>query len=85
MTPYTVDWAPGVIRSLADIWVNAGDRKAVTKAAARIDELLERDPLGNGRHVHEGLYRLDVLPLTVFYSVDEANRRVEVVEVWYNS
>jgi hypothetical protein len=48
-----------------------------------VDALLARDPVGHGQLLHEGLYRIVVPPLTVFYTVDTTQRTVEVSEVWY--
>ena len=81
MNGYTVDWSPQALRSLATAWLNARDRQAVTQAEARIDALLAADPLGNGRHLSEGLYILSVPPLVVFSSVDPARRAVEITDV----
>ena len=83
MNPYTVDWNQDALSDLADIWLQASDRRAVTDAQARADQLLADDPLGQGRHQAEGLYRLLVSPLVIFYSVDMARQSVEVSRVWY--
>jgi len=45
---------------------------------AAIDRQLARDPIGNGQHVREGLYRIIVSPLVVYYSVEDSTRTVEV-------
>lgn len=37
MTPFWVEWPPDVLSDLADIWLQAPDRQAVTDAQARID------------------------------------------------
>jgi hypothetical protein len=61
--------------------MQAPDRRAVNAAERQADALLAADPLGNGRPVSEGLYRLDVGPLVVLYEVDVATRTVEVTGV----
>ena len=66
---------------LTDIWVQAPDRQAVTAAEAEINKRLGRDPLGQGEAVAEGLRKLAVTPLTVYYQVDQAQRVVEVQAV----
>lgn len=66
---------------LADIWLNASDRAAVSRVRATADQVLRRDPLGNGVLVAEELYRLTVAPLVYYYAVDAAQRRVEVSTV----
>ena len=78
---YTVEWDPNALQELAAIWLNAADRQAVTDAEARVDALLGTDPLRHGTPVAEGLYKLTVAPLTVYYSVDQAPRHVEVSKV----
>lgn len=83
MTPYAVDWNQGALSDLADIWAQASDRRAVTDASDAADKLLANDPIKHGRHESEGLYRLVVPPLVIFYGVDMARRRVEVSRVWY--
>jgi hypothetical protein len=61
--------------------LGAPDRRAVTAAEARIDQLLGTNPVGNGRHLSERLYSLHVPPLTVTYTVDTVQKRVEVTSV----
>jgi hypothetical protein len=80
---YAVDYLPVAEDALADAWLRAADPGAVTTASAHIDRLLAADPFGNGHLLHEGLYQLVEPPLTVFYTVDPAQRRVEVSQVWY--
>lgn len=83
MTPFDVDWLPVAEDELARIWLRAHDRQAVSAAQARADHLLARDPVGNGRHVAEGLYAIDVPPLRLTYTIDSTTRKVEVTWVWY--
>ena len=51
------------------------------EAQARIDQLLGANPIGNGKHLAEGLYQLRVSPLSVTYTVDTVQRRVEINSV----
>ena len=78
MNSFRVDWEPAAEDELARIWLRSNDRQAVTTAQAQADRLLGFDPLNHGRHLSEGLYCIDVPPLVVTYSVDTANRQVEV-------
>jgi mRNA-degrading endonuclease RelE of RelBE toxin-antitoxin system len=80
---YRVEWLAEALQALASAWLQAQDRPAVNNAQAQIDQRLARDPVASGTHLHEGLYRLTHAPLTVFYSIDDARRVVEVAEVWY--
>jgi hypothetical protein len=78
MSPFAVDYPADVLADLADVWLRAPDRQAVTNAQAQIDQLLSANPIGNGRHLAEGLFQLQVSPLCVSYAVDLVQRRVEI-------
>jgi hypothetical protein len=71
---YTVQWPASVQQELADLWLNAVDRSAVTAAANAIDGALERDPLNEGESRYGRTRVLFVLPLGVYYEVYEASR-----------
>lgn len=45
---YTVCWTQLAENDLADIWLKAFDRAAVTDAANRVDRILEQDALAAG-------------------------------------
>ena len=81
MTGYSLAWLPAAEDELADLWVAAPDRQAVTAAQAAIDRMLARDPLGLGTAVAEGLLKITVDPLTAYYEVDAARRHVTVSKV----
>jgi plasmid stabilization system protein ParE len=81
MSRYTVSWTEDAEQELADIWTRAGDREAVTAADAAITRLLASDPINNGTDLAEGLRKLIVDPLMVYYSVDPGKRFVEVSHV----
>lgn len=85
MPEYAVELEPAAEDDLADLWLTAPDRAGVTRADAEADRLLRTDPLGAGRELSEGLYRLVVPPLAYFDAVDEAGRAVEVSSIgWVN-
>ena len=44
MTPYRVEWETEADDRLAEIWTNAKDRAAITRAAHEIDRMLTRAP-----------------------------------------
>jgi mRNA-degrading endonuclease RelE of RelBE toxin-antitoxin system len=79
MNLYDVEWSRDVERDLANFWLNAADPDAIT--AAQADQLLARNPLGHGKPLPEGLYRLQVPPLVLVYTVDTARRQVRVTGV----
>jgi len=75
---YTVDWETEAESQLALIWLAAPDPAVVTRAQAEIDRRLSRNPHGYGRHRSEGIWRIDVTPLSATYTIDDVNRRVVV-------
>ena len=84
MMPFTVDWDKDPEDELARIYLQASDPMAVTQAQARADKLLAANPTGNGHHLSEGLYRIDVWPLVLNYTIDPARRHVQVTWVKYS-
>jgi hypothetical protein len=81
MNGYAVSWQSEAEDELASIWIQALDRQAVTQAQVQVDRLLARDPLGCGSEVAEGLWKIMLVPLVVYYEVDNNRRRVTVVKV----
>ena len=77
---YEVVWEPVAEDELIDCWLNADNRKTVTRASHHIDRLLEADPL-QGEHQSEGLYRICLPPLAAYYEIDELERRVRVTNI----
>lgn len=78
---YTVVWATDAESELADIWMQASDRPAVTAAAATIDTELAVDPNTKGTPISEGLRRLTVPPLHAYFEVHEDDRLVVVTGI----
>jgi hypothetical protein len=78
---YVVLWMPTAISSLADVWMSATDREAVTKSSQRLDILFAHHPLdiGESRDVDRRLV-IDP-PLQVLYRVLDSTMRVEVLSV----
>ncbi len=79
---YSVLWLPGAENELAEIWMAAADRTAVTRAAAELDRrLAQRGPAeGESR---PGNRRITfVRPLAVLFQVDQQSRTVSVGQVW---
>ena len=81
MIRYTVTWLKGAQNHLAQIWVDATDRQAITHAADTIDAELAVDPKSKGTPLAEGLRSFSVPPLYVIFSVKELDRIVEVASV----
>lgn len=78
---FTVLWSADAENMLADIWLNAVDRRAVTIAQAVVDTELAADPKSKGTEVTYGLHRLKVAPLIVLFEVHRSHRIVEITAV----
>ena len=78
---YTVTWKPSLKQQLADIWLHADDRKAVTEAAHTIDKLLQVAPLDQGESRSGALRIIIVRPLAALYEVLKDDRRVDVLAI----
>ncbi|MFL5246040.1 MAG: type II toxin-antitoxin system RelE/ParE family toxin [Gemmataceae bacterium] len=81
MMAYTVTWTPDAEDQLADIWLQANNRASVTVAQARIDSELRLAPFDKGIELSEGLRRITVSPLKVFYEILDTDRLVRVTAV----
>jgi hypothetical protein len=75
---FTVVWSPVALGQLADAWVQATDRDAVTRAADEIDRTLRTDPDQQGLEFY-GDRLLEILPLRAVFTVhpDDMLARVE--------
>jgi hypothetical protein len=81
MTRYTVVWLTSAQNDLAQLWIDAEDRKAVEEAGNAIDRELANDPGGKGTPVSEGLRALDIEPLRVTFTFEDADRLAKVLSV----
>jgi hypothetical protein len=81
MNSHTVEWLDAAEDELTRIWLRAANRAAVTAAQHQADQLLARNPHGNGRYLSEGLYQIDCPPLAISYTIDDSRHRVEVTWV----
>ena len=79
---YTVLWTPAAEEELAAIWIDAGDRSAVTSAAAAIDNLLSSDPESRGELRFDTVRTLCVSPVGIDFEVVEQDRIVWVLFSW---
>jgi hypothetical protein len=79
---WTVVWLPDAEAQLANLWLNALDRRQLARACNEIDRILKLDPLnaGEGR---DGVNRMVIYqPLVVSCDVSEPDRMVTVLAVW---
>jgi hypothetical protein len=79
---FSVLWLPVAEQQLAEVWVNASDKTAVTEAAREIDRVLRLNPDRVGESRPDGRRILLEAPLGVVYRIDYANAVVRVVGMW---
>jgi plasmid stabilization system protein ParE len=78
---YEVRWKRTARDQLANLWVSAANRRAVTDAANALDAQLQRDPLTCGEGVPGERRVLIEMPLVVVYRVREREKKVIVLSV----
>ena len=79
---FTVTWHPLAINELAQIWLDADDRNAVTRATSTIDQTLAYNPHNKGEEFY-GDRLFVATPLAVTFTVNEKDRIVQVLQVWH--
>ena len=77
---FTITWLPSAIQELADLWIHAPDRNAITDSANKIDRLLREDGHVKGQEFknQKTLYEP---PLMITFSVRLDDRLIEVIQV----
>ena len=81
MIRFTVVWHIDARNQLAEIWVRAEDRNAVSRASDAIDNFLAVDATAKGTVVEGDLRELTIQPLKILFGVSEPDRLVKVVDV----
>jgi hypothetical protein len=81
MTRYTVVWHEDAQQQLAQIWMKAADRNAVTQAAYAVDAILALDAATKGIAVEGELRELVLPPLQILIGASEPDRLVRIVNV----
>ena len=79
---FIVRWLANALQKLAQVWLAAPDRNAITQATNRIDARLERDPHGESESRGGRDRVLFEAPLGVLFRIDETKRFVYVMSVW---
>lgn len=80
---YEVLWTADAESDLANAWLDAADRSAVSLAADVIERQLTRSPLTFGRPRTSGVNRVAVFsPIGVTFEVIEDDKRVYVQSVF---
>jgi len=80
---WRVGWVKTAEDELADIWLRAPDRDAITAAASVIDQRLERDPYDKSESREDGERIAFEKPLAVRYRVIPEQWLVTVLRVWH--
>ncbi len=81
MIRYTVVWLKESQDELAEIWMAARTRDAVTAAAHLIDQQLSEDAASKGVELSEGLRAFFAPPLRIIFTARADDRIVEVLRV----
>jgi hypothetical protein len=78
---YLVDWTDPISDTLTLWWAISTQPDALVWARNGIQYLLASDPHKHGTRVAEGLFKLTLPPLQVYFSIDSPNQRVEISHV----
>ena len=78
---FTVVWKPAAERQLAEIWLTATDRRAITTATEELESALATRPEDIGESRPLDCRIAFVQPLAVTFRVNIADRLVEVVSI----
>ena len=78
---FTVLWSSDAEQRLAQLWIDAADREAITSAAHEIDSRLKNDAVHLGEARSEGQGFVAVPPLAVYFRVSMEDRTVRVLTV----
>ncbi len=81
MTPFTVTWHRDARDELAELWMAATNRGAVSAAADTIDLYLSTDASEKGASIPDALRQITVPPLRGLFAVSDADRTVRILEV----
>jgi hypothetical protein len=79
---YFVHWTDPVSDFLAAMWVTSTNPDALVSTRNAIQYLLESNPHKHGTPVAEGLWKLTLPPLQVYFNIDSPNMRVEITDVY---
>lgn len=77
---YTVVWIHSADMALANLWLHASDRQAITDTARYMDITLANDPETKGKPQGK-FFVLEKAPLAVLYQVDPGDCMVRVLTV----
>lgn len=78
---YTVVWVAKAEQQLAQLWLDATTRNAITRAAHIVEAMLAVDPSAAGESRSTGRRILMMSPLVVDFEVQPDDRTVRVLQV----
>lgn len=81
MSRFTVVWLEEAVDDLADCWLNAADRMAVSNVANTIGRLLAKQPARRAVLLTENLMKVDLPPLRVYFCLHADDCRVEITNI----
>jgi hypothetical protein len=77
---YQIEWEATGLAALADLCLQHRERWADINGVVDIIEyLLGRDPLSRGRHIAEGLHRIDSPPLAAYFTINGTSITIESI------
>jgi hypothetical protein len=78
---YDVRFSLEALDDVLRITMASQARAAVIQATGQLQEVLKDNPAEAGEHLSEGLYYIDCEPLRAYYSIDDEELSVEIVNV----
>lgn len=78
---YDVVFSMDAVEDVLRITMAIGAKSAVLNASKEIQEALRANPIAAGEHLSEGLYFIDREPLRGFFTIDDDEMLVEIVNV----
>lgn len=78
---YTVVWKRSADDTLIELWMNATDRDAISRAVRQIETQLRVAPLDVGESREENYRILCILPVVVAYRISQEDCLVTVVQI----
>jgi hypothetical protein len=79
---YRVEWLESAEEELAAVWLRSAYRRELTLSSATLDRMLEYDAHEIGESREPGIRFINLWPIGINFSADEATRVVKVVHVW---
>jgi len=79
---FEIIWTAEAEGRLAEVWMAARDRKAVTKSAHELEVALEIVPMSAGKPLYDSVREFGDAVLGMEFEVNENDRCVYVLDVW---